>query len=502
MDDFQHDASFQATEATGHFELDRYEALYQQLFSEALEDGIITQAERDRLEAAASELGIDPERLKAVEEALRRAYEAHHGTSVLDTSRMFAPRTLVAPPPDFVATVSPPPIPALELPSDEVQALRARVAYLEERVQTLEAELDDARSQIAYDVDFSDLDAPVPSVALDAPEALHRRLRHDPRDVTTLHALYLAHGDDRDRQLCIAQALAFLGAAGDEQRELIAAHRTQGLIQPRAALDATGWRRLLCHPDDEALTSDILSVIVSAVLLAHSAALKGAGKLPALDPARRLDPQTSTVQAARCFGWAAQTLGMGAPPLYASPDDPGVCGMLPVVPPALGLGKGALSGRTPAELAFLAGQQLAYFRPERFLRLLVPGIVDLQDMFLAALLIGNRTLPLAASVRGRVEPIAKAIERLLEAAEIDRLRAAYQRFVEHGGIANLQRWAAAADLTAVRTGFLLAGDLAVARRMLELEGAPTVEAAMDDLIVFVTGERYAKLREHLGITIS
>src|SRR5690606_27777292 len=158
------------------------------------------------------------------------------------------------------------------------------------------------------------------------------------------------------------------------------------------------------------------------------------------------------------------------PPLYASPDDPGVCGMLPVVPPALGLGKGALSGRTPPELAFLAGQQLAFFRPERFIRLLVPGIVDLQDMFLAALLIGNRMLPLAASVRGRVEPIAKAIEPLLEAAEIDRLRAAYQRFVEHGGIANLQRWAGAADLTAVRAGFLLAGDLSVARKMLELEG--------------------------------
>src|SRR5690606_9870102 len=131
---------------------------------------------------------------------------------------------------------------------------------------------------------------------------------------------------------------------GDEQRELLAAHRTHGLIQPRAALDATGWRRLLCHPDDEALTSDILSVVVSAVLLAHSAALKGAGKLPDLDPERRLDPQTSTVQAARCFGWAAQTLGMGAPPLYAIPEDEAVCRMIPVVPPALGLGKGALSG--------------------------------------------------------------------------------------------------------------------------------------------------------------
>jgi len=33
---------------------------------------------------------------------------------------------------------------------------------------------------MSYEVDFSDLDVPVPSMVLEAPEALHRRLRHDP----------------------------------------------------------------------------------------------------------------------------------------------------------------------------------------------------------------------------------------------------------------------------------------------------------------------------------
>jgi hypothetical protein len=496
MTEFEHDASFKAAEASGHLQLDRYETAYQEIFSEALEDGVITADERQRLDRAARSLGLDTGRLAALEQAMRGAYEAHHGHSVLDTSRMFAPRAEGAAPSPEVA--EPPP----SREGDQVQSLRARIAYLEGRVRELEAKLEEARSQVSYEVDFSDLDAPVPSVALAEPTSIHRRLRHDPRNVTTLHQLYAAYDGDVDRQLCIAQALVFLGEEEPMLKQLVDEHGSgDGLIHPTQALDAAGWRRLLFHPDDDTVTSDILAVIVSAVLLAHSGAMKRSGKLPEIAADRLLDPATSTVQAARCFGWAAQAFGMSAPQLYASPDESMVASMIPTVPPLCALGKLALSGRSANELAFVAGQQLAYYRPERFVRLLVPDIVQLQDMFLAALTIGNPKLPLNAEVRGRVKPIADAVEPLLEATEVDKLRAAYRHFVEHGGVANLQRWAVAADLTAVRAGFALSGDLKTAERMLALTGAQHAEEAMDDLIVFVTGDRYAQLREAIGVRI-
>jgi hypothetical protein len=193
---------------------------------------------------------------------------------------------------------------------------------------------------------------------------------------------------------------------------------------------------------------------------------------------------------------------MSAPALWATPEaEDVVAKMVPTVPPVCALGRKALSGRSAGELAFIAGQQLAYYRPERFIRLLVPDIVDLQDLFLAALAIGNPKLPLHADVRKRVAPIASAIEPLLETREVDALKAAYKHFVEHGGVANLQRWGHAADLTAVRTGFALCGDLKLAEQMLELNKSAPIREAMDDLIIYVTSERYAKLREHLGIDI-
>ena len=205
------------------------------------------------------------------------------------------------------------------------------------------------------------------------------------------------------------------------------------------------------------------------------------------------------MQAVRCFAWSASILGMTAPPLYADPEFAGLVAMVPGVPPASRLGKLALSGRSPAELAFVAGKHLAGYREEHFLRKLLPSIEDLEDIFLAALVIGNPGLPLNPDVKARVAPVANAIRPILEPLLIDRLRGHFLRFVEEGGRTNLQRWAHAADATATRAGLLLCDDLAAAERMLTLEQVSDVSAKMDDLLAFVVSDRFIKLRKQLGI---
>ncbi len=169
------------------------------------------------------------------------------------------------------------------------------------------------------------------------------------------------------------------------------------------------------------------------------------------------------------------------------------------VPPAVRLGARALSGRSPFELAFLAGCHLAWYREEHFVRLLVPSIADLEDLFLAALSIANPGIPMSANMKQRVAPLARAIEPMLEAAAVDRLRGHFLRFLEEGGRTNLQRWATAAERTAARAGLLLANDLGAAHAVLELEDPGTTDARMDDLIVFVTSDRYSKLRANLAL---
>jgi hypothetical protein len=136
------------------------------------------------------------------------------------------------------------------------------------------------------------------------------------------------------------------------------------------------------------------------------------------------------------------------------------------------------------------------------MRALITNIADLEDIFLAALSIGNPSIPLNDRAKQVVVPIARAIEPILEPTAIDQLRGNFLRFVEEGGRTNLQRWASAADRTAWRAGFLLSNDLKAAHAVFELDDKEKVQERMDDLLTFCSSDRYGKLRKQIGIAVA
>jgi hypothetical protein len=488
---FEHSQRFEPGELAGNVRLGKLEAMYEELFAEVIEDGIITQEERAQLDKMADSLGLDKARLRRLEQALQAAYEARHRVVIKDLSFDDAP------PP---ATIMP-----FEPATDQrTLALERRVKALQARIVELEQELEEARTRISVEVDFSDHGAPAAaSGPEDDPAELARRVRHDPRDDTSLHALFRLYkkSGDVDRQWCVAQVLSYLGAADREEKEVWEKHREAALIRPNAPVTQEAWRRLLFHPEEETLVGEIFSVVVSAVLVGRLSALRRDKQLVKLDPAKKQDPEKSTIQAVRCFHWASAILGMHAPALFTDADYDGFVEMVPGVPPSSRLGAKALSGRSAAELAFLAGRHLACYREEHFVKMLVPSARGLEDIFLAALSIGNPGLPLSAPVKQLVVPIAQAIEPILEPQAIDRLRGHFLRFVEEGGRTNLQRWATSVDRTCARAGLLLANDLKAAHAVFAIEDAAHLDEKMDDLMTFVVSERYAKLRKQIGIAV-
>ena len=496
MDDatFEHSQRFEVGEVTGNVRLGKLEAMYEELFAEVIEDGIITQDERNQLDKMADSLGLDRARLRRLESALQAAYEARNRVVIKDLSFDDAP------PP---ATIMP-----LEPATDHrTMALERRIKSLETRIKDLETELEDARSHISVEVDFSDHgagSAGAKDLPEEAPAELARRVRHDPRDDASLHALFRLYkkAGDLDREWCVAQVLSYLGVANGEEQEIYGKHKEAALIRPSGSVTQEAWRRLLFHPEEEPLVGEIFSVVVSAVLIGRLSALRRDKQLVKLDPAGKQDPVKTTIQAVRCFHWAASILGMQSPPLYADPDYPGFVEMVPGVPPSSRIGATALSGRSAAELAFLAGRHLACYREEHFVKLLVPSARGLEDIFLAALSIGNPGLPLSAQVKALVVPIANAIEPILEPQSIDRLRGHFLRFVEEGGRTNLQRWTTSVDRTCARAGLLLANDLKAAHSVCALEDPTHLDEKMDDLMSFVVSDRYGKLRKQIGIAVA
>ena len=489
---FEHSQRFELGEVTGNVRLGKLEAMYEELFAEVIEDGVITQDERNQLDKMADNLGLDRARLRRLETALQAAYEARNRIVIKDMSFVDEP------PP---ATIMP-----LEAATDQrTLALERRIKFLEGRIKDLEVELEDARAHVSVEVDFSDVAAaPQKDIPDEDPAELARRVRHDPRDDGSLHALFRLYkkANDVDRQWCVAQVLAYLGHANGEEQDLFGKYKEAALIRPTASVTSDAWRRLVFHPEEEPLIGEIFSVVVSAVLLGRLSALRRDKQLPKLDPARKQDPEKTTIQAVRCFHCAAQILGMHSPPLYADPDYPHFVEMVPGVPPQSRIGAQSLSGRSAAELAFIAGRHLANYREEHFVKMLVPQAKGLEEIFLAALSIGNPGLPLSANVKQMVVPIAKAIEPVLEPPMIDKLRGQFLRFVEEGGRTNLARWVTSVDRTNARAGLLLANDLRAAHAVFALEDASHVGENMDDLMSFVVSDRYAKLRKQIGIAVN
>jgi hypothetical protein len=487
---FEHEDKFEKGELTGALRLGKFEVHYEELFAEVIEDGVITLEERARLDKAADAMGLDRQRLRKLEEALQAAYEARHNVRIRDEAdEEPAPASIVVQP----EGAHNPRVIALEL---KVVELKARIADLEKQLET-------AREREAVEVDLSDMPVHATPAAEESPDELMRRVRSDPRDAVSLRGLFRAYTreGELDRRWLLASALTYLGKANEDEKAVYQQYRSEGLIKPSSALGEQGWK-LLFHPEEEVLTGQIFAVITPAVLLGRVSALRRDKALVKLDPARKQDPKVSTLQAVRCFAWAAAILGMGAPPLYADPEFPGIVEMVPGLPPSTRLGKKSLSGRSPFELAFLGGRHLCWYREEHFVRLLVPSAPDLEDLFLAALTIANAAIPLSPEIRQRVTPIARAIEPVLEPAAIDRVRGHFLRFLEDGGRTNLHRWATAAERTAARTGMLLANDLQAAHKVFEIEDPRTVDAKMDDLLVFVASDRYANIRKQIGLSVA
>lgn len=482
---FEHAQGFVAGEISGSLGFGPLEMQYEELFAEALADGVITAEERTRLEKAADNMGLDRSRLFRLEQAMVAAYQSRHRVQIVEHYEEAAPSLAPL---------------RVEAEGDAGRALLLkRVEQLESRVRELEEELRRAQAAVNVEVDLSDLDASAEDAGED-PEEVWRRLRRNPKAPEGYRQLFRIHNarGDADGAFRASEALVALGAANADEKATFERGRAQTLIAPRGSLSQAAWHDFLFHPEQELLTGQIFSLIAPAVLVGRVTSLRRDGKLHQPAPDTKQDATKATITAVRAVPWASAILGLACPSIFVEKTRD--CGFehLPGVPPSTVIGKRVLSGRSQLEQAFLVGRHLTWYRQEMYVKTLFSAVPDLEDLFLAALTIGNPGLPIAEDMKRRVTPIANAITPMLEANHVDALRGCFLRFVEEGGRTNLQRWSAASEKTAARAGLVLCGDLGTALSLLEAEEGPDGELGKD-LLWFSASDRYGKVRRQLGV---
>jgi hypothetical protein len=502
---FCHIDGFQPAAPTAGLQLGPLELQYQELFAEVLEDGIITPEERARLARAADNLGLDRERLARLEEAMTAAYEVHHRVQVVDESRR--PQQSLSPlrgAPPLSRTPSPPTRPAPSISavsSPELEQLKLENMRLKTRIAQLEDELIKAQAAVNVEADLSAF--AVDAGATLSPDDAWKRVRQDPTNVEAVRHLRDAfdRSGDLDGKYLATQVLFVLGAAQPEEAAFVEAHRPAHLVAPRRAIDETMWRTLLLHPEEEASTGAIFSLVAPAILVGRVTTLRRDGQLHVPPREALHDPSKSTVMAVRALHWAGALLGLPTPQAFTEPERDSGYLHVAGIPPVTVLGASALRGKSAPELAFLVGRHMTGYRGEHFVRTLFTSTEDLEDLFLAALLVANHRLPIGGAKGERVLPMARAIAPLLDPGAIDRLKSAYGHFAEEGGRTNLQRWSQATQKTSARVGLALCQDLWVARDLLVNDEGARGPLFLD-LLSYSTSEKFRTLRRQLGLDLN
>jgi hypothetical protein len=144
-------------------------------------------------------------------------------------------------------------------------------------------------------------------------------------------------------------------------------------------------------------------------------------------------------------------------------------------------------------------------RPEHYLRLTIPTNTELGVAFMAAIKLVQPSFPVPANQAATVEQYLAAMRSTVQPAWHEQLAMVVQRFIQQKGAIDLQRWSTAVDLTAHRAGFIVANDLALAARFIQMEpatvGGLSAKDKIKELVLYSISEEYFELREHLGITI-
>jgi hypothetical protein len=173
--------------------------------------------------------------------------------------------------------------------------------------------------------------------------------------------------------------------------------------------------------------------------------------------------------------------------------------------PAIAVGRALYDGQSLQSIVHTFARTLTYLRPNYYLRLCMPTMAELESVFLAAVVICRKDVPVPPKLASWVQSYANGLRRRLAPtwrAQLARVVDAYSR---EGRAHNLEEWGHAVDATARRVGLLLTSDLQTVVDGLSREplftAGPSPDEKVKELLVHSVSNVHFELRERLGITV-
>jgi hypothetical protein len=326
-------------------------------------------------------------------------------------------------------------------------------------------------------------------------------LADDPRHAPAYRALRtaLTRQGRHDPAWCVCAAMSYLGCASESERLYHETYRPPPVGQGGERLTRPLWERI-AHPALDPRVGVVTRAIGLDLALVRARPMRRHG-LKAKD---RRDTSNDQLALSRALERAAAMLEVALPDLYLEPDEAGELSLENLVhrgrlSPSLVARGGVLRGRSPIELACIAGRTLALLRSDLFLLFALPGEAELRATWEALIGLARPPGPEATADPGRAT---------LERALPTRARAELALAVSGSGLGfgglDIAAWRAGALITAQRVGLVLCGDPAVAAGALSGQASPGAGAgspSVGELLRYAVSEDYFAVRRQLDRTI-
>lgn len=316
-----------------------------------------------------------------------------------------------------------------------------------------------------------------------------------------LSGLYRAAGEI-DKAYCCAQALVFLNAASDNERELYAHLRPKTFVPAKRKLTEELWQTSIIHASESrhvnVIFGQVIGALASTTAQPPSAFKLGAGEQVA----------SNELLAAKVLRYGAGVLGLEREPLlFVRPELDGfkvanttLSGKLA---PSVLIGGEPLASDDERQLAFDAGKRLSYLRPDRYVIYSLGSLPRLESAFSAALAASGVGGGLSSE---DVDHFAGVIRSAVPAAVLDQVAAVARKLPGDPKNGLIAGWQSATDLTANRVGLILSNDLEIAARKVATEAGGLsvmpVKQRLRELLAYSVSEKYFAVRRHLGLSVT
>lgn len=323
---------------------------------------------------------------------------------------------------------------------------------------------------------------------------------HDAELYSELYELFLRQ-HSFDKAWCAVNVLAQMREPSPEQRRFHEDYAPMALSQVPGQIVEQAWRSHVLHADLDPTLTTLFSRMTPAVARMRHAQLRPEQLVYAAG--RPFTPSHSRLYEAirLTFANAAEILHMSPPELLlGDPSSP--VPFAPALAPfgAVHVGVPAVEARADA-LVYVVGKRLAEQRPELIARAFFPAVSDLTGLLAAAVRVSRQER--AKDAAGAA--LDASLNAVLMPQERDGIRAVLNQAAMVGSLVDVKRWSQAADLSSMRAGLLLCGDVGPARKAIMAEPQSTADMTprekVGELYKFATSDLYSDLRGAIGVAV-